>query len=393
MAVEFITGRPGGGKSLLAVRMIVEELEFGNRFIATNISLRLPELAEWCNRNSRMSGNLVERVRILTAEETLGFWLHPAPGVDMDPKKKIKWESPEGAVLQVPDLSGYPKRGTLFIIDEAHVMFSSRTYYKYSSGDGFYYLSQHEKFGHSVMLVTQHCENVDKQFRSVTQCYTEVRNGYRDRWPILGGLIKARPGFTSQETPNAPCSANNMVTYTRRWKIDVAKTCSFYDTTAGVGVVSAAGQRAEHGRKGLGLPWYSVIVAAALLGVALWYIPDAVGKGMGSMFSKFTGAAVKQIDTAGGKTAGPRPVVAPPLPVGLSAVPEPSVFSSSSVAKKMSVVREEKEVKLVGWALVPGGTNVYLSDGRKFLVGRDPRFHGFVGPEAVNVEGKIYRRD
>ena len=44
MGIHFISGKPGGGKSLYATKLVFEELRFGARHIVTNLALNIGEL-------------------------------------------------------------------------------------------------------------------------------------------------------------------------------------------------------------------------------------------------------------------------------------------------------------------------------------------------------------
>ena len=50
MSIHFISGKPGGGKTLYSVRLILDELVNGSRPIVTNVSLNLGRLNEYLQR-------------------------------------------------------------------------------------------------------------------------------------------------------------------------------------------------------------------------------------------------------------------------------------------------------------------------------------------------------
>jgi len=67
------TGKPRAGKSLGLLLDILDELEFGTRFIVTNLSLKLDEL----NAYFQVRGKFVDvfyRVRLVTRDECRQFW-------------------------------------------------------------------------------------------------------------------------------------------------------------------------------------------------------------------------------------------------------------------------------------------------------------------------------
>jgi len=161
MAVVFISGKPGGGKSMRGVMEIIEELRNTNRNICTNLPLKLPEMAEYLHKEYGQTFDMRERIRLLEPEEVLTFWLYPAKGVDLT-GKRIQTEGKAGRKIEYPDFTarqGLP--GTVYVLDECHLYFSARNWQNNGS-DGFYYLSQHRHFNDEVFLLTQFVSNVDK---------------------------------------------------------------------------------------------------------------------------------------------------------------------------------------------------------------------------------------
>ena len=106
MSIFYITGKPRGGKSYLAVEAIYKELcdPASRRFIVTNIALNLASIAEWLQKDGiQHEVNLRQRVRVLTDEETGEFWCYE-PGWEFKNRKKIKVNR-RGTEIEVPDFS------------------------------------------------------------------------------------------------------------------------------------------------------------------------------------------------------------------------------------------------------------------------------------------------
>src|SRR5688572_6993867 len=119
MAIEFISGKPEGGKSLRGMMVIEQELRLTRRNIVTNLPVKIEEFSEALNERYGECFDLNRRLRILTPEETMCFWYFPAPGVDLDPKRKKIWEAVDGSKMVVPDLDEIQKLGgTLWLVDE-----------------------------------------------------------------------------------------------------------------------------------------------------------------------------------------------------------------------------------------------------------------------------------
>ena len=200
----FVSGKPRAGKTWWAfTKLLVNEIRTSKRFIVTNISVDLEELAGVLHEDYGETYDLRHRVRMLNENETGRFWLHPAPGVDITATRSIgEEEGEEGAALDVveqkkkkkkplvvPDFSCVPDPGTLFLIDECHVFFSARRWQR-TGDDCLYYCSQHAKLTHDVILISQNLKQVDSQLRELAQEYHYLRNHSKERQWL--GLMKRR---------------------------------------------------------------------------------------------------------------------------------------------------------------------------------------------------------
>ena len=64
MSIHFISGKPGGGKSLYATKLIIDEFIHGDRQIVTNVPLLIPRFYEYVSEKfpvaveRRLSGGL-----------------------------------------------------------------------------------------------------------------------------------------------------------------------------------------------------------------------------------------------------------------------------------------------------------------------------------------------
>jgi hypothetical protein len=75
MAIHIICGKPGGGKSLFGMHLLVKELVETNRNIITNLAVKLPELNEYVQKlHPSDDYKIPQRLRILTDDETKKFW-------------------------------------------------------------------------------------------------------------------------------------------------------------------------------------------------------------------------------------------------------------------------------------------------------------------------------
>jgi len=270
MAVDVLTGKPGGGKSYRATQLIVEALVHTKRAICTNLAIKIPEICAYLRKIHGEDFNAGERIRILTNEECLAFWLFPAPHVSHDVKVRLQFKSPEGRVLSVPDFTERKALcpfGTFYAIDEAHTFFSARNW-QGNSDEGHWYLTQHRKYNDEILFITQFLEYLDKRYRSIAERYIYVRNRTNTNLPILGGMFRGIPGF-SQSVYLEPYRLGLDSIETKFIRQDWEGIGSLYDTAAGVGVVGFA---PEEKRRKKGMPmWVMALPVLAVLGLIASY--------------------------------------------------------------------------------------------------------------------------
>lgn len=262
--INFIIGKPGGGKSLLAMRLLVDELTHGTRYVVTNLAIKTEALAEYLHKQG-VACDIAARLRILNEDEVGNFWLVEGPNRECR-TRRVFMQGDEK--MDVPDFGNRQMTtpGVLYVIDEVHVYFDARRWMKVS-GDARFFLSQHRKLGCDVLLVTQHPDQVDKGFRLLAQDYTVVRNFGNET--IMGFTWKGVFRWaTFQNIPHAGTKQPTSVTGT--FKLDVEGIASLYDTSAGVGVLGR--QSAKETRSKGRSPWWLIPIAAGCL-AAIWYLP------------------------------------------------------------------------------------------------------------------------
>lgn len=382
MSVHFISGKPGGGKSLYSVRLIVDELVKGHRVIVTNVPIKPAELNAYLQKNypDRVV-DLFKRLRLLDDEETGHFWTFRGEG-STGPRVVSPEEWKAGIK---PDYSGVKDDGVLYVIDEVHNFFNARAWME-TGKDVLFYLSQHRKLGDTVLAITQSIGNVDKQFRSVTQDYTYLRNLCKERY----GYFKL-PSVFLRQTYLSPATDTSHPMESGTFKLDVSGLAACYDTAKGVGIHGRVGDVGE--RRG-GLPWWVGVGMVILLccGVA-WGVP----KGVAAMFktaspvgerlaSNFVGVASSPVASA----LASGPPAAPPggLSVGVSTS---QASSSNAVAVPLRDDELNADLYLVRYARLLDKAEWVLSDGR-IVYPRDSDFRRGNEREVVLRDKGIIRR-
>lgn len=344
--IHCVSGRPGGGKSLYGMRLLVDELRRGNRAVFTNLPVKLGPLAEYLSAQGVVG---IDRVNLLDdGTQTRWFWRYrpegKIQGVD-DPKEWTGGKRPDFSLA---------KQGVLYIIDEVHLFFGSREWAE-TGKEAIFYLSQHRKLGDDVVIITQHVEHVDKQFRNLAQDFTYLRNLASEQWFGFRGLSRFVRSTYLRPANSEHVKPSEVGTFT----LDVVGLASCYDTAAGVSVLSASG--ADKGKKKRGLPpWL------ALLAIPLFILLIVGGaKLAGGLFSRFLKGAAEsgqQFTNSVSAVTNHPPATGARSGVTIGA-PEPLPARRVEPAVPVRPA-EADEVFAVGVTCLPGGVpEVMLSDG------------------------------
>jgi len=372
VSIHFISGKPGGGKSYYALRLIVDELRHTKRNIVTNLSIIPGNLAEFLHKTYDDTFGMSTRLRILSAEEAGEFWLHPALYSEIPEKQQIRIRD---SMVARPDFSKRAETGgTLFVIDEIHLYFNSRNWQS-TGEDCLFYLSQHRKLGDDVAAVTQHIGNVDKQFRSVAQDYTYLRNCAKERVGLFRSLPRMVRSTYSQPSTGAP---GERAMETALVKLDTHGLASCYDTASGVGIIGRSG--ADTSERKRGLPFSALILMFVLMGAMIWFVPFAMGKGVKAFFHKDPVA----------KVGKPLPVVTQRNTNELPPTVQTQEASSSGTQFALSVPILDTNRTITSMMVRGGMYSVWLSDDSKYTQGKDVEFSSLSKRGAI-IDGLLVK--
>jgi hypothetical protein len=395
MSVFYICGKPGGGKTYIGVKQICEELADpkSNRFIVTNIALKMPELAEWCHQHCQHEVNLSERIRILDDVETGEFWLYE-PGREFQARREIKMRR---RTMDVPDFEDRAERGCLYVIDEVHVYFGARDW-QATGGDATFFLSQHRKLNCDVVMITQHPEQTDKALRRLAQEYMSVRNLLRE--PILGFNLGTLFGaFRYVRTLNSPQSPNPAAFESGFVSLNPEEIGKLYDTTAGVGIAGRVAPPSGP-KRGRHVAWLLLPIGVVVaLGIYGFKHIDTINKwlahSMAHLFFHASDAVMPPVSVA-----RPSPPNNPsPVPGGNFTLNPSKMFGggtpavqqsspSGSLAVVSSTNDSESEVYCTGFCALGKKVMVFLSDGRTAYSDYDEV--QMIGSEKVKVFGSWF---
>lgn len=261
MSIHFISGKPGGGKTLYSVRLIVDELVRGNRPVVTNVPLKMADLAVFIQERYPKAYeekfiaagvHLSDRVQLISEDDLPKFFTYRAGIVRVESVTNVEWKAGKR-----PDFTVVKDSGVFYVLDEIHIAFNARAWAE-TGAEVLYYLSQHRKLGDDVVCITQSVGNVDKQFRSVAQDFTYIKNLSKQK----AGLFYL-PAIFTRNTYCQPATDNSKPMESGTFSLDVSGLASCYDTARGVGIHGRSGADTNARKKGL--HWAVAVVGIPLV--------------------------------------------------------------------------------------------------------------------------------
>lgn len=346
--ITFVTGRPRSGKSFYSVMQLCHELEHSERDIVTNLPLNLVELAEYCHRYIAKPVDLSKRLRVLDDSQVPSFFNYEVQRVWRD-RYQVKDEI-TGKVRDVPDFRERQQvtKGVLYLIDEVHLFYSAR-HWQSVSNDTEWFMSQHGKLRCDVVLISQHYEKVDKNFRRNAQDYVVIRNLGREKFTFgvsPKNLIR-RATYLNLPANGEPPQE------TGYFKLNIGKYGKLYKTDAGVGLAgrldsSGDGLAERKGRS----PWWLLVPAVLVIGGA-FLVPRLISKGAFLLMHSVSGAV--QTGASAGMASVKRSANEAKLP--------PASPVSSGLAS-VPVAQVQAPVYVVRFQLLSMRPMWQLSDGR-----------------------------
>jgi len=309
--ITCITGKPGDGKSLFAARELLEVLIKTDKFVVTNLPLRLGNLQEFVSKRIKGPFDIDSRVKVIDDAEVYEFYRHRSGDLVLpwSPDK----EAGEIAAKRLPrpefiekmketfsmirENEAYQKP-CVYIIDEAHNFFSSRDWA--TNGRGLlYYASQHRHLHDEIYLITQVLDNVDKQLRGLISETHQVRNQLRRRI----GPVRMRPVFRLKSYYGVPSGLTAKPFAETTFDLDLVGVANCYNTVGALGVHKNAEEKKN---KGI-LPWWTLPIGGIAVVVAI--IGAFVGLPMmgGRLAAKSVSAISPQVSIREGERAEEKP--------------------------------------------------------------------------------------
>lgn len=346
--ITFLTGKPGGGKTLYAVTELIRELRSTNRCVVTNMAIRLHPwidgsgvpregLKAVLQRLYHQDYDVEKRVHLLQDEQVKTFFMY---------RWRINYQ---GDVEQWQPVEKGDNRfrvegawGCFYIIDEVHEFFGTRNW-KETGSLALSWASQSRRSGDDAILISQACENVDVALRRVSQeCIWVINHRH-----LAASIFRQPDMITFGKYAQTPPKKGDSCLHRGRLKYDKRDIFSSYDTAAGVGV---AGKGADIGKRARGLhwAWFPLFGLGALLAVMFGY------KALQSHVIPMTGKLVQFGSNVSKMTNSALTVMSPP---GKRTMNAPTL-------------RERKEIgEITGYGGITGRWSVFTSEG-KIIRGR-----------------------
>ena len=384
MSVYFVTGKPGGGKSLYGLMLIVEALLKTRQSVITNLSVNPGELNAYIQeKHPEADVDLMNRLFLIDEEQTFRFYRHRPHGFVFDePEEKTErmqfkectCTNGEVTVVKRPQELG----PVLYVIDEIHEFFNAREWMK-TGKHMLSYISQHRKLGDDVIAITQALSNVEKQLRVVAQEYICLRNHSKEKF----GWFRSFDAFSRRHYLSPPTGGpGDVCTSHRFFRLDAEGLGACYNTAAGVGI---AGEAADKGQKAKGIPPVAVGVGLAVLLVALIFIP------LGGMRWLMGASPIADIGAEATGAVIDAPAVTEPKIAGARPTQTSTVTGSTNTvatAAQSSPVPELPARRLVGITRVSGVGTAYFDDGLQASEGHPKVFK--IGSDFAIYEGVFY---
>ena len=370
MSTIFVSGKKGGGKSYYTMKLICEELVFGDRPVLTNMSIKWPQFMEYLDTQypSRKS-DWFKRILILDRDECYHFWRYRMDTAGRKAKltvgksaRIIEGRSVEDFQIDTPDHST-GDRGIFYVIDEAQNFFSSYADWKDIGPEAMWYSEQERKWGDDELMVSPGGLRIVKAWRDQGQEFHYLRNWAKERLSRFRG-----PGYFQRTIMNKPATGTMTDIQARvdYFRLD-KRLADCYDTNAGVGVVGVRGDLGKVA-KGVSLMW--IIPALALLGFMVWKAPDLLAYGFVKGFTQHKPAAVLgAVVSTNAQTVAIAPSVPPVVPPHpLSSRGRFGRLGGFSDASSQFPYSAPSDVVVDAVAQLPGGKVwIHLSDGRTLV--------------------------
>jgi len=417
-----IIGKPGGGKGMLSMHLILDDLRHSKRPVITDVAI---EKEPWCTGSHEPRRGLLdylrekhgqefdaaERVFRLTTEAMQNFFLYRALNraqVDklgaahligyreVTPLDHVlvesEWRYHKEYKLYVADHESHQDKrgrkivdswdtrlalasgGHLLIADEAWKQWPARGWA--TTGEGIlYYYSMVRRFGDDNWIVTQRSNDVDSILMERCQDYWVCNNHGKLRF----GFFRQPAVFVVSVYDHRPTPSSEPM-HRKPFTLDRKGLAQCYDTSGGVGVAGRV--MADTANKAAGLPFWAVFVIGGLGILALIFTV----RGGQHFLSGILGGKKKVVAV---QAAPEKPAAVLERAIARPAIPPKEPEKPKAEERKAAADESQgEEIYCTGYIILPDGPIVSLSDGSEWAGLADGVQS--VSRKSVVIAGKSY---
>lgn len=161
--IQVYTGVPGGGKSLHAAQDVLDALAYKSVPVIANFNVNMERVRRASFRRKSIAPFVYVRNSDLTPEFLIGY------------------------ASDYYSSHRFSESGILLVIDEAQLLFNSRSWNDSSRSGWVYFFTNSRHFGVKVVLITQFFDMLDKQIRATVEIEVVHRN--MSNFGIMGRIL------------------------------------------------------------------------------------------------------------------------------------------------------------------------------------------------------------
>ena len=232
-----------------------------------------------------------------------------------------------------------------------------------------------------VICVTQSVANVDKQFRSVAQDFSYIRNLGKER----AGFFRLPLRFVRKTYSQPPSGNVSEPMEMAVFSLDVHGLAQCYDTAKGVGIHGRSGADTKERKKGLSWLWFAIGLPVILI-LIFHFSPNLLARALSPRLP---------VQKAGLQSRNPTDASYPRLPEPVASqtnlyhsFPPPLLDSNDLPQQSVSEKEKPPEIFCTGYTLINGVGMAFLSDGSSFS--SDDHEIDWIQKKRISILGKVY---
>lgn len=181
--ITFYSGKPGSGKSLHVASEILKYIKTGKNVIA-NFEVNETLLRQKCGKSRGQfvyfsNGQLMNKINAVDKKS--------GKPVTLSPVDSLYGFAVNFHLCNTDNRGSVFENQTLLVIDEAQILFNSRTWQDSSRMEWVTFFTQHRKYGYEVIIISQMERLIDRQIRG---CFEfEINHKKLMHYKTLGAVL------------------------------------------------------------------------------------------------------------------------------------------------------------------------------------------------------------